>query len=34
MFSKELHDMKIKEEIDRLVGELVKLDKPWVFVVN
>jgi len=26
MFSKELHDLKIKEEIDRLVGELVKLD--------
>jgi hypothetical protein len=27
----ETHDLKVKEEIDRLAGELVKLDKPWVF---
>ena len=26
------HDMKLKEEIDRLNSELVKLDRPWVFV--
>ena len=26
------HDMKVKEEIDRLNSELVKLDKPWRFV--
>jgi hypothetical protein len=27
------HDMKLKEEIERLSSELVKLDRPWVFVV-
>ena len=27
----ETHDLKVKEEIDRLAAELVKLDKPWVF---
>jgi hypothetical protein len=27
----ETHDLKVKEEIDRLAGELVKLDKPWEF---
>ena len=26
------HDMKLKEEIERLSSELVKLDRPWVFV--
>ena len=30
----ETHDMKVKEEIDRLAGELVKLDKPWKFVAR
>ena len=30
----ETHDLKIKEEIDRLAAELVKLDKPWVFVAK
>jgi hypothetical protein len=28
------HDMKVKDEIDRLAAELVKLDKPWVFVAR
>src|SRR5882724_13420653 len=28
------HDMKLKEEIDRLSSELVKLDRPWVFVAK
>jgi hypothetical protein len=28
------HDMKLKEEIDRLNSELVKLDRPWVFVAR
>src|SRR4029077_2466750 len=28
----ETHDMKVKEEIERLAGELVTLDKPWRFV--
>jgi hypothetical protein len=28
----ETHDMKVKEEIERLAGELVKLEKPWRFV--
>ena len=26
------HDTKVKEEIDRLNSELVKLDKPWRFL--
>jgi hypothetical protein len=26
------HDMKLKEEIERLSSELVKLHRPWVFV--
>jgi len=26
--------MKVKEEIDRLSSELVKLDEPWRFVVK
>jgi hypothetical protein len=26
------HDMKLKEEIERLSSELVKLERPWVFV--
>jgi hypothetical protein len=30
----ETHDMKVKEEIDRRAAELVKLDKPWVFVAR
>jgi len=28
------HDMKVKAEIDRLSSELVKLDRPWVFVAK
>ena len=28
------HDIKLKEEIDRLSSELVKLDRPWVFVAT
>ncbi len=28
------HDMKVKVEIDRLSSELVKLDRPWVFVAR
>ena len=28
------HDMKVKAEIDRLSSELVKLDRPWVFVAR
>jgi hypothetical protein len=28
------HDMKVKEEIDRLSSELVNLDKPWRFVAK
>jgi hypothetical protein len=27
-------DMKLKEEIERLSSELVKLDRPWVFVAK
>ena len=30
----ETHDMKVKDEIERLAGELLKLDKPWVFVAR
>jgi hypothetical protein len=30
----ETHEMKVKEEIDRLSSELVKLDDPWRFVVK
>ena len=30
----ETHDLKVKEEIDRLASELVKLDKAWVFVAR
>jgi hypothetical protein len=30
----ETHDLKVKEEIDRLAAELVKLDKPWVFMAR
>ena len=26
------HDMKVKEEIDRLAKEYGKLEQPWVFV--
>ena len=28
------HDIKLKEEIDRLSSELVKLDRPWVFLAT
>ena len=29
----ETHDIKIKEEIERLAGEYDKLEKPWGFVL-
>ena len=29
----ETHDMKVKDEIDRLARKLIKLDEPWNFVV-
>jgi hypothetical protein len=28
----ETHDMKVKDEIERLAGELTKLKEPWRFV--
>jgi hypothetical protein len=28
----ETHDMKVKDEIERLAREYGKLDEPWVFV--
>ena len=28
------HDMKVKEEIERLAKEYGKLKEPWVFVVK
>jgi hypothetical protein len=28
----ETHDMKVKDEIDRLLREYGKLKQPWVFV--
>jgi hypothetical protein len=28
------HDMKVKEEIERLAGEYSKLGEPWVFVAK
>jgi hypothetical protein len=28
------HDIRVKKEIDRLSSELVKLDRPWVFVAR
>jgi hypothetical protein len=28
------HDPKVKVEIERLSSELVKLDRPWVFVAK
>ena len=28
------HDMKLKEEIERLAGEYSKLGEPWVFVAK
>ena len=30
----ETHDMKVKEEIERLAGEYSKLGEPWVFVAK
>jgi hypothetical protein len=30
----ETHDVKVKEEIERLAGELTKLKEPWRFVVK
>jgi hypothetical protein len=29
----ETKDMKVRDEIYRLAGELIKLDEPWKFVV-
>jgi hypothetical protein len=28
------HDMKVKEEIERLAGEYSKLGEPWIFVAK
>jgi hypothetical protein len=28
------HEMKVKVEIDRMSSELVKLDRPWMFVAR
>ena len=30
----ETHDMKVKDEIDRLLKEYGKLNEPWVFVAS